>query len=105
MINREIVYERNLTGSYMKIPAGIHAGLDERLMLRRKIPGALPVEKAYVDGNGQYWYNISGKQSLDVYCRVKPPDCQYMQRNGNFGVESDPYQLSLPGSRTDFCYK
>lgn len=29
MINREIVYERNLTGSFMKIAAGIHAGLDE----------------------------------------------------------------------------
>lgn len=71
MINREIVYERNLTGSYMKIPAGINAGLDEKLMLRRKIQGALPVEKAYMDGSGQYWYNISGKQSLDVYCRVK----------------------------------
>lgn len=80
MINREIVYERNLTGSYMKIPAGIHAGLDERLMLRRKIPGALPVEKAYVDGNGQYWYNISGKQSLDVYCRVKPVGIELIER-------------------------
>ena len=71
MINREIVYERNITGSYMKIPVGMHAGLDDRLMLRRKITGLLPVEKAYVDGNGQYWYNISGKQSLDMYCRVK----------------------------------
>lgn len=80
MINREIVYERNLTGSYMKIPAGIRAGLDERLMLRRKIPGALPVEKAYVDGNGQYWYNISGKQSLDVYCRVKPVGIDLIER-------------------------
>ena len=39
MINREIVYERNLTGSFMKIAAGIHAGLDEKLMLRRKIAG------------------------------------------------------------------
>lgn len=29
MINREIIYERNLTGSFMKIAAGIHAGLDE----------------------------------------------------------------------------
>lgn len=35
MINREIVYERNLTGSFMKIAAGIHAGLDEKLMLRK----------------------------------------------------------------------
>ena len=41
MINREIVYERNLTGSFMKIAAGIHAGLDEKLMLRRKLPGLL----------------------------------------------------------------
>lgn len=80
MINREIVYERNLTGSYMKIPAGIRAGLDERLMLRRKIQGALPVEKAYVDGNGQYWYNISGKQSLDVYCRMKPVGIDLIER-------------------------
>ena len=80
MINREIVYERNLTGSYMKIPAGIHPGLDERLMLRKKIQGALPVEKAYVDGNGQYWYNISGKQSLDVYCRVKPVGIALIER-------------------------
>lgn len=80
MINREIVYERNLTGSYMKIPAGIHAGLDERLMLRRKIQGALSVEKAYVDGNGQYWYNISGKQSLDVYCRMKPVGIDLIER-------------------------
>ena len=38
MINREIIYERNLTGSFMKIAAGIHAGLDEKLMLRRKLP-------------------------------------------------------------------
>ena len=71
MINREVTYERDMTASYMRIPAGIHAGLDEKLMLRRKLPGALPVERTYVDGSGQYWYNISGKQSLDMYCRVK----------------------------------
>lgn len=53
MINREIVYERNLTGSFMKIAAGIHAGLDEKLMLRRKLPGLLAVEKAYMDGEGR----------------------------------------------------
>ena len=53
MINREIVYERNLTGSFMKIAAGIHAGLDEKLMLRRKLPGLLAVEKAYMDGDRQ----------------------------------------------------
>jgi hypothetical protein len=80
MINREIIYERNLTGSYMKIPVSMDAGLDERLMLRRKLPGLLPVEKAYVDGNGQYWYNISGRQSLDTYCRVREIGMDFIER-------------------------
>lgn len=80
MINREIIYERNLTGSFMKIPIGIKAGLDEQIMLRRKLPGALSVEKAYMDGNGQYWYNISGKQSLDTYCRMKEIGIAFIER-------------------------
>ena len=80
MINREIIYERNLTGSYMKIPAGMGANLDEKLMLKRKLPGLLPVEKAYVDGDGQYWYNISGKQSLDTYCRMKEIGIEFIER-------------------------
>lgn len=80
MINREIVYERNLIGSFMKIAAGIHPGLDEKLMLQRKLPGLLPVEKAYVDGNGQYWYNISGRQSLDMYCRVKEIGISFIEK-------------------------
>ncbi len=80
MINREIVYERSMTGSYMKIAAGIHAGIDEKLMLKRKLPGLLAVEKAYVDGDGQYWYNISGKQSLDTYCRVKEIGIAFIER-------------------------
>ena len=71
MINREIVYERNVTGSFMRIAAPAEGGVDERLLLRRKLPGVLAVEKAYVNGGGQYWYNISGKQSLDTYCSVK----------------------------------
>ena len=71
MINREIVYERNVTGSFMRIAAPAEGGVDERLLLRRKLAGVLAVEKAYVNGGGQYWYNISGKQSLDTYCSVK----------------------------------
>jgi hypothetical protein len=49
-------------------------------MLRRKLPGLLPVEKAYVDGNGQYWYNISGRQSLDTYCRVQEIGMEFIER-------------------------
>ena len=39
MINREIVYERNLTGSFMKIAAGIHAGLYQTASLATPPPG------------------------------------------------------------------
>lgn len=72
MINREITYERDVNKSYMKIPAVIESCLDEKLMFRKAFQGILPMEKCYVNGNGQYWYNISGRQALDAYCRVNP---------------------------------
>lgn len=80
MINREVIYERNLTGSYMKIPASYDAAFDEKMMLRKKLDGLLPVEKCYVDGSGQYWYNISGRQSLDTFCKVKSLGIDFIER-------------------------
>lgn len=71
MINREILYERNMTGSYMKIPVNMEGEFDEKILLRKRIRGLLPMERAFVDGSAQYWYNISGKQSLDTYCRMR----------------------------------
>lgn len=70
MINREITYERDVNRSYMKIPAMPEESFDEELILKKKIAGILPVEKCYVTGAGQYWYNITGQQALDAYCRV-----------------------------------
>ena len=80
MINREILYERNLTGSYMKIPVSLNAKFDEKIMLKRKLPGILPVERCFVNGYGQYWYNISGKQSLDTYCKVRNVGIDFIER-------------------------
>lgn len=70
MINREITYERDVNRSYMKIPAMPEESFDEELILKKKIAGLLPMEKCYVTGVGQYWYNITGQQALDAYCRV-----------------------------------
>jgi len=70
MANHKISYEREVNKSYMKIPAMLDAGLDEKLMFQKNYHGILPVEKCYVNGDGQYWYNISGKQALDTYCNV-----------------------------------
>ena len=70
MMHHEISYERDVNKSYMKIPAVEKSGLDEKLMLRKTYQGILPMEKCYVNGTGQYWYNISGRQALDAYCKV-----------------------------------
>ncbi|MBQ2900483.1 MAG: FHA domain-containing protein [Agathobacter sp.] len=70
MRNHEISYERDVNKSYMKIPAAEAISLDEKLMFRKCYQGILPMEKCYVNGSGQYWYNISGRQALDAYCRV-----------------------------------
>lgn len=70
MINREITYVRDVSKSYMKIPAMPEGGFDEKILLKKPLRGLLPVEKCYINGGGQYWYNISGKQALDTYCRV-----------------------------------
>lgn len=70
MINHNIIYERDINKSYLKMPAINESSLDEKLIFRRNYPGILPMEKCYVDGCGQYWYDISGKQALDAYCRI-----------------------------------
>lgn len=80
MINREIIFERNITGSFMKIPASIDAEFDEKVLLKKRIPGILPFEKNYINGQAQYWYNISGKQSLDLYCRVHELDLDTIEK-------------------------
>lgn len=71
MIDYPVTYERDINRSYMKMSAIEKSSLDERIILSRGFPGVLPVEKCYVNGAGQYWYNISGKQALDTYCKVK----------------------------------
>lgn len=80
MINRAVEYDRNLTGSYMKIPISTGYEFDEKIMLRKKISGLLPVERCYSDGIGQYWYNISGKQSVDTYCRMHSIGIEFIER-------------------------
>jgi hypothetical protein len=55
----------------MKLASGEDGGFDSAMLLRKKLPGILPMEKCYVNQCGEYWYNISGKQSLDTYCQIR----------------------------------
>ena len=66
----DITYERSVNKSFMKIPALPTPCLDEKLIFYKEYRGTLPVEKCYVNGEGQYWYNITGKQALDTYCKI-----------------------------------
>lgn len=79
MVQTDITYERSVNKSFMKIPAVETAGLDEKLIFHKQYRGILPVEKCYVNGEGQYWYNITGKQALDTYCKVNSIEPQFFE--------------------------
>lgn len=70
MNHLEIVYERDIHKSYMKIPSQSKECYDEKLILVRGVEGFLSMEKCFINGEGQYWYDISGKQALDSYCQI-----------------------------------
>lgn len=74
MIRGEIMYERDIHRSYMKVPAVLESCLDEKLIINKNYQGILSMEKCFINGRGQYWYNISGKQALDAYCKVNSID-------------------------------
>ncbi len=78
-MNEEVIYERNLMGSYMKLPADEKTDFDEKMLLRRKIQGLLAMEKCFLDRGGQYWYDISGKQSLETYCRIRNIGIEFVE--------------------------
>lgn len=80
MMNREVSYQRNIAGSYMKIPVSRINEFDERLILKKKLPGLIPVERCFMDGRGEYWYQITGKQSLDTFCRLQDVSVAFIEQ-------------------------
>ena len=48
MNSNEIVYERKMTGSFMKLRCDEVKPLDEKILLKNNIPGFLKMEKCYV---------------------------------------------------------
>lgn len=79
MINREITYKRDMGISYMIIPSMAEESFDEKLLLKNPIEGTVPMKKCYLASSGQYWYDISGKQALDAYCRIHSIDKDFFE--------------------------
>lgn len=80
MEKNKILFERNLSGSYMKIIVENEDAFEERMLQKQKLRGLLPLEKCYIDGEGQYWYNISGKQSLDTFCKISSMGITFLEK-------------------------
>lgn len=66
----EIHYIRNLMTSYMVLEQTPDwremAAWEHEMIAHSKIPGVIFAEKVRENDNGQLWYDISGKQSLDT---------------------------------------
>ena len=64
----------------MKVSAVQKGGLDERLILKKELAGVIPCEKCYVNGSGQYWYDITGKQALDNFCKINVVEGSFLEQ-------------------------
>ena len=76
----EIVYERRMTGSFMKLRCDGVKPLDEKILLKNTIPGFLSMEKCYVNNEGQYGYDISGMQSLEMRCQYNDIKLEFLEK-------------------------
>lgn len=79
-MKHEIIYERDIHKSYMKLPSLEESNFDEKIILTKEISGTLPIKKQFIEKRGQYWYDISGKQALDSYCNVNTMDANLLER-------------------------
>lgn len=71
MNKNQVVYERDITASYMKIPIIGQEGIDVRILLHHGCKGLVSVERCYINGQSQFWYDISGKQALDSMTKIQ----------------------------------
>ena len=66
----EIAYKRNIKQSFMVLVADdIVTDYQIEMCTRNKIAGLLELETVVADGRLQFWYDITGKQSLEEYMK------------------------------------
>lgn len=69
----EIMYKRNIKQSFMVLSADeIVTDYQIEMCTRNKIAGLLEMETVVADGKLQFWYDITGKQSLEEYMKNHP---------------------------------
>ena len=80
MNRNEIIYERDITASYMKIPFPYEDNLDVHILLHNVCRGLVLVERCFVNGKGQFWYDISGRQALDHITKFRMLEYSVVER-------------------------
>ena len=66
--------------SYMVLSVdGPAEGYEYPMLEQNRILGLLPFHLTYADGTPQLWYDISGKQSLDDWVRMKKPGSEFLK--------------------------
>ncbi len=76
----EVSYKRHFSQSYMILQSEAYPReLYELSMLAyNQIPGLLPIETEIADGQTRFWYDITGKQSLEDYLKRKSADSRLL---------------------------
>ncbi len=68
----QITYERDLRKSSMIVTMDTApVGYQCRMCAKNRIPGLLPYEILVADGRVQFWYDITGMQSFEIYLKTK----------------------------------
>lgn len=76
----ELEYRRNLRQSFLIVTPNCPGIEYQTEMCRRnKIPGLLEMETVIADGKLQFWYDITGRQSLEEYLKDNKMDYELLK--------------------------
>lgn len=119
----KIEYQRNLNKSYMILREIERADcFEDKVLMQNRIGGLLPLSCSYRDGKKEYWYETTGRQSLDMYadiCRIDEElvlnlitgICQVIEVTEKYLLDSNHIVLNiestfirLPEKEYCFCY-
>ncbi len=116
-------YRRYQGKSYMVCICGAALeGYEYPMLAKNRIFGLLPFQMIRADGTVQFWYDISGRQALEEWAKIKKPGSEFLknffsalsavlERAGEYllpedGVSLDPEQIFVDadGQGIAFCY-
>lgn len=77
----DIEYQRNLKSSYMILRGEqLTEDYDRKVLEKQKCRAFLPMQILNRDGKVEYWFDVSGKQSLELYTSVHSLDEEFFQK-------------------------